>query len=49
MHLCLLSPLLVVYSHFTAVLATCGIRLPVGAFEKAQSRLLLLADSKEEE
>jgi hypothetical protein len=31
------------------VLATCGIRSPVGAFEKAQSRLLLLADSKEEE
>jgi putative transposase len=31
------------------VLATCGIRSPVGAFEKAQSRLLLLADSEEEE
>ena len=31
------------------VLATCGIRSPIGAFEKAQSRLLLLANSEEEE
>jgi len=32
-----------------AVLATCGIRPPDKAFENTQSRLLLLADSEEEE
>jgi hypothetical protein len=37
------------YHQTTAVLATCGIRSPVGAFSKAQSRLLLLADSGEKE
>jgi hypothetical protein len=31
------------------VLATCGIRSPVGTFSKAQSRLLLVADSEEEQ
>ncbi len=31
------------------VLATCGIRSPDEAFENTQSRLLLLADSEEEE
>jgi len=33
----------------TTVLATCGIRPPVVTFENTQSRLLLLADSPEEE
>ena len=32
-----------------AAMATCGIRPPVEAFENTQSRLLLLADSEEEE